>query len=73
MLESLSKKRLQHRCFPVDIAKFLRTAFYRTPLVAASGPSTLIKLNSITDNYDIQETRKPLNKDLENFLRVPKL
>ena len=22
------KKRLQHRCFPVNIAKFLRTAFF---------------------------------------------
>ena len=30
------KKKLQHRCFPVNIAKFLRTAFYRTPTVAAS-------------------------------------
>ena len=31
------KKRFQHRCFPVYIAKFLRTAFfYRTPLVAVS-------------------------------------
>ena len=27
---------IQHRCFPVNIAKFLRTVFYRTPLVAAS-------------------------------------
>ena len=24
----VSKKRLQHRCFPVNIAKFLRTAFF---------------------------------------------
>ena len=31
------KKRLQPRCFPVNIAKPLRIAFfYRTPLVAAS-------------------------------------
>ena len=31
------KKRLWHRCFPVNFAKFLRTLFsYRTPLVAAS-------------------------------------
>ena len=30
------KKRLQHKYFPVNIAKFLRAAFfYRTPLVAA--------------------------------------
>ena len=30
------KKRFQHRCFPVTIAKFLKAFFYRTPLVAAS-------------------------------------
>ena len=29
------RKRLQRRCFPVKIAKFLRTPFYRTPPVAA--------------------------------------
>ena len=28
------KKRSQSRCFLVNIAKFLRTAFYRTPPVA---------------------------------------
>ena len=33
---SCIRKRLQHRCFSVNIAKFLRTAFYRTSLVAAS-------------------------------------
>ena len=29
---TLLKKRLWHRCFPVNITKFLRTFFYRTPL-----------------------------------------
>ena len=33
---SFIKKRLQHRCFPVNIAKCLKTVFYRTPLMAAS-------------------------------------
>ena len=28
---SLLEKRLRHRYFPVDFAKFLRTPFYRTP------------------------------------------
>ena len=28
---NLLKKRLWHRCFPVNFAKFLRTPFYRTP------------------------------------------
>ena len=27
----LIRKRLQHRCFPVNFAKFLRASFYRTP------------------------------------------
>ena len=35
--ETLLKMRLWHRCFLVNFAKFLRTTFYRTPLVAASG------------------------------------
>ena len=30
------KKRLQHGCFLVNVAKFLEQLFYRTPLVAAS-------------------------------------
>ena len=29
---TLFKKRLWHRCFPVNFAKFLRTFFIRTPL-----------------------------------------
>ena len=29
------KKRLQYRCFPVSIAKFLGTIFYRKPPVVA--------------------------------------
>ena len=34
---TLLKKRLWHRCFPVNFVKFLRTPFlHRTPLVAAS-------------------------------------
>ena len=34
---NFTKKKLQHRCFPVNFAKFLRTHFfYRTPPLAAS-------------------------------------
>ena len=29
---TLLKKRLWHRCFPMNFAKFLRTLFHRTPL-----------------------------------------
>ena len=34
------KKRPQHRCFPVSIAKFLRTSFFYRTLVAASAKPT---------------------------------
>ena len=34
--ETLLKKGLWHMCFHVNFVKFLRTFFYRTPLVAAS-------------------------------------
>ena len=34
---TLLKKRLQHRCFPVNILKCLKKAFCGTPPVAASG------------------------------------
>ena len=30
------RKRLWHRCFPLNFAKFIRTSFYRTPLVSSS-------------------------------------
>ena len=33
---TLLKKRLWHRCFPVNFSKFLRTPFYRTTLGAAA-------------------------------------
>ena len=39
---TLLKKRLWHRCFPVNFAKFLRTPFlieHLTPLVTASDPT----------------------------------
>ena len=36
---SLLKKRPWHWCFPVNFVKYLRTHFYRTPLVAASADS----------------------------------
>ena len=39
------KKRLWHRCFPVNLAKFLRTP-NRTPLVAASDIYLLLKSDS---------------------------
>ena len=41
------KKKLQHRCFPVYIAKFLRTPlFYRIPLVAVSTLYRLLFMQS---------------------------
>ena len=41
---TLSKKRLWHRCFPVNYAKFLRTPFiHKTPLVAASDRNPMLR------------------------------
>ena len=34
---TILKKRLLHRCFPVNFVKFVRTPFYRTPPASASG------------------------------------
>ena len=39
------KKRLQHKCFTVNITKFKNNFFYRTPLVAAS-ERTLLRMYS---------------------------
>ena len=33
---TLVRKRPWHMCFPMNFTMFLRTSFYRTPLVAAS-------------------------------------
>ena len=40
LLKSFLKKRFQYRWFLVNIANFLRTSFYRTLAVAASGKKT---------------------------------
>ena len=36
---------LWHRCLPVSFPKFLRTLFYRKPLVAASKPLAFVRSN----------------------------
>ena len=52
------KKRLQHRRFPKNIAKFLRPAFYKTPSAAAFGVTSEFKTISFKKkkkqrvNYD---------------------
>ena len=45
------KKRPRRRCFPVNIAKFLRTAFFRTPLVTASEFLTKLAENNSEENH----------------------
>ena len=45
---TLSKKRIWHRCFPVNSTKFLRTPFKRTPPVAASNYIVFLIFNFIT-------------------------
>ena len=46
----LLKKRLWHRCFPVNFVKFLNTFIHRTPLVAASALLNLTVHSFITKN-----------------------
>ena len=47
---NLIKKRLQHSCFPLNIAKLVKTAFfYRTPLVA-----TFFDLNTGYENLSAE-------------------
>ena len=52
---TLLKKRLWHKCFPVNFAKFLRTTFfYRRPLVATSGCSVNLDFSS-KQNVTVKE------------------
>ena len=45
---TLLNKRLWHRCFPMNFGKFLRTLYYRTPLVAASSYQRTVILTIVT-------------------------
>ena len=45
------KKRPRRRCFPVNITKFLRAAFFRTPLVTASEFHTKLAENNCEENH----------------------
>ena len=46
------KKRLRHRCFPVNTAKIFKNSFfYRTPLIAASGFLTKLAKNNCEENH----------------------
>ena len=47
------KKRLWYRCFPVNFAKFLRTPFYRTPPVAASGKNRIKSLKTAKFQFQL--------------------
>ena len=54
---TLLKKRLWHRCFPLNFAKFLRTSlFYRTPPIAASVISCLPISRSLFYHLDVNDT-----------------
>ena len=50
----LLKKRIQHRCFPVNFVKFISTLFYRIPTAAASvNQQPKLKLNPQHGNLGI--------------------
>ena len=51
--KSKLKKRLWHRCFPVNIAKFLRTPFYRTLAVASSGKTRIKSLKLVKFQFQL--------------------
>ena len=68
---TLLKKRLYHRCFPVNFAKFFRTPFYRTPLgdyfckhlvyftaqVPDTGDTSVTGATRMRHEHDTSETR----------------
>ena len=63
-LESLFiKKRLQNRCFPVNIAKFLRTAFYGTPAIEQL---RLLLNSSLISNVNLKKSKKKLCLHFDN-------
>ena len=49
----LIKRRLQHICVPVNIEKFLRTAFFNKTTLMAASDMPSIKLKGIEINSDI--------------------
>ena len=51
LFQNFIKKRPWRRCFPVNITKFLRTAFFRTPLVTASEFLTKLAENNCEENH----------------------
>ena len=65
------KKKLQHRCFPVNIAKFLRTAFYRTPLLAPAKLSLLNPKKKLFNKSLVMKTFKcPLPIDFAFIIPI---
>ena len=51
------KKRLQYRCFPINIAKFVRIVFFhRTPFVAASGYESIMMFRLCVGDHDEEVT-----------------
>ena len=71
---ALLKKRLWHRCIPVNFVKFLKTPFHRTPLGDCFfirwkwffPMKKLQKVNVVRIMYQLLKTNKNSNKDLIN-------
>ena len=56
------KKRLWHRCFPLNLAKFSRTFFFdRTPLVAASEYTAKMSQNLYVNQRKTLKLMKEIN------------
>ena len=74
-LQLYQKKRLWHRCFPMNLTKFLRTTFfYRTPPVAASVFCLLLwqwsVLKTIFHKAKSQEEDLDLRRPLQDSQQV---
>ena len=71
---SFIKKRLQRSCFPVNIAKCLRTGFYRTPLVATDPTHEYKERERQTERLTVVLTESVVPKRSVKmlFLRISK-
>ena len=71
---SLFKKRLRHRCFPVNFAKFLRAPFYRTMFeeswIKENPDKCHQPLQGKVDFIDNINGNKIFYTTLEKFLRI---
>ena len=67
---TLLKNRLWHRCFPVIFAKFLRTSFYRTPLMTASDLMIFCRIRIVSSKLAVKHHKSMLNVISHYYLTI---